>query len=59
MNPKHEDWDWFGNTNKFNFHCLNFLVRMVEIFNSFNMEKTEGNELKFLKKNQCISYNKT
>ena len=51
MNPKHKDWDWFGTTNKLDFHCLNFLVHMVEIFNSFNMEKTEGNELKFLKKN--------
>ena len=44
MNPKHGDWDWLENTNKLDFHCLNFLMHMVEvfeIFNSFSMEKTE------------------
>ena len=41
MNPKHRDWDWLGNTHKLDFQCYNFLVHMVETFNSFNMEKTE------------------
>ena len=41
MKPKHGDRDWLGNTHNLTFHCLNFLVHMMEIFNSFNMEKTE------------------
>ena len=39
MNLKYGDLA--GNTQKLDFQYLNFLVHMVEIFNSFNMEKTE------------------
>ena len=45
MNPKHGDWNWFGNTNNLDFQYLKFLVHLVEIFIGFNMEKTKENEL--------------
>ena len=41
MNPKHGYWDWLENAHKLNFQFLDFLLHMVEIFNSFRMEKTE------------------
>ena len=45
MKTKHRNWDWLGNTYNLDFYRLNFLVQMMEIFSSFNMEKTKRNEL--------------
>ena len=46
MKPKHGDSDWLGNTHNLDFQCLNFLVHMAEIFNSFNLENA-GKEINF------------
>ena len=46
MKPKHGGSDWLGNTHDLDFQCLNFLVHMAEIFNSFNLENA-GKEISF------------